>query len=263
MKKIFVFVLSLFACACVNASTKGLFERNSSDFWLNHIRSYTTYPYLPYNAETCDLSEQVLEEKNIPTHKYQRNVVVSANIGQRMVDSETFHVKNYTNHNIVAQADGVVTNIVDEIHIKKGQEFVPLGELRIDDKYYMLIEADSRGGILLVDGDGYILDKINAIYKGELLLSNTHATVSPNNLRITSDAISRMDVSGKKNNFKIIFNGASDDYFDLIYIDYTNSNIGDAKKFTYAKSAKYIDINGVKMEITGVYPDRIEYKLLD
>ncbi len=263
MKKIFVFVLSLFACACVNASTKGLFERNSSDFWLNHMRGYTTYPYLPYNDEVCDLSEQLLEEKSIPTHTYQRNVVVSANVGQRMVDSETFQVKNFKNNNIVAQSDGIITNIVDEIHIKKGQEFVPFGELRIDDKYYMLIEADSRGGILLVDGEGYILDRINAIYNGELLLSKTHATVSPNNLRITPDEISRMDVSGKKENFKIIFNGLNGDYFDLIYVDYSNSNIGDAQKYTYAKSAKYIDVNGVKMEITGVYPDRIEYKLLD
>ena len=257
MKKIFISALALAVCAC------GAFNRNSSNYWLNHMRSYTTYPINYYDVEGYDTSEHLLETKEVITHTYKRNVEVSANVGQRMVDSESLKIKKFSKSKIIASSDGVVSNTADEIHIKNGQEFIPLGEVVIDGKHYMLIDADGRGGILLVDEKGYITNNINAIYKGNLLLSKIYASVNPETMVIKSTDSERIDVSEKKENFAIIFNGLNNGFFELTYINYSKSASGEARKYTYAKDAKYISVEGVKMEITGVYPDRIEYKLSD
>ena len=261
MKKIFISALALFAVAC--AGTDGMFKRDSSNYWLNHIRNYTTYPVYYYAADEFDSSEKLAESKDIVTHTYQRNVVVSARVGQRMVDSETFKIKRFTQNKIMAQSDGVISNTGSDIHITKGQEFYPLGEVKIDGKYYMLIDADGKGGILLLDEYGHVLPSINALYHGDLMFSRNYSSVYPENLLIKQTDTERMDVSDPKENFEIRYDGLNNGLFELTYIDYTGEQAGRAQKFVYNQNAQYIDVNGVKMEITGVYPDRIEYKLLD
>ncbi|MBR3501492.1 MAG: hypothetical protein IKO06_01140 [Alphaproteobacteria bacterium] len=257
MKKIFIpaFVLIIGAC--------GLFDRSSSNYFLNHMHNYTVYPVTHYSGDDFDFSEKETSSEEIITHTYQRNIEVSANVGQRMVDSESVNIKKLNKQTIAAQSDGVITNTVEEIHIKKGQEFTPLGEVEIDGIKYILIDADNKGGILLVNESGNIVNKVNYLYKGDLLYSKGFATVYPENLTIKQTNLNRTEVSNKKQNFEIIYNGSKDGFFDLMYIDYENSDKGEAKKYTYMKNAKYIDVNGVKLEITGVYPDRIEYKILD
>ena len=255
MKKILVFVLAVFACACIN--TKGLFERNSSDFWLNHMRGYATYPVYYYNENDFDPTEKQVESKEIATHTYQRNVVVSADIGQRMVDSQTFDFSKFTQHQLAARNEATISTISDEIHIEKGQKFIPIGETEIDNKHYMLIEGDKLGGILLIDETGHVLNKICAIYRGELLFSKNYAVINPEELIIAPLDTVRTDVSDLKQNFEIIFNGYRNGMIEITYVDADKK----AQKYTYKQEPQDIDINGVKIKIIGIYPDRIEYML--
>lgn len=256
MKKIFISALALAVGAC------GFIERDSSSYWLNQVRNYATYPVYYYTTDEFGLSEKLTGTKDIATHTYKRNVEVSANIGQRMVDSASFKERKFIKNKIVASNDGFISNLMDDIYIKKGQEFFPLGEVKIDGKYYMLIDADGNGRILLVDERGHLLNSISTIYGKDLLLSKNYATVTPGDLTIKQTDTERMDISDIKENFEIIFEGLNNGIFELTYVDYSNSDDGEAERYAYAQGARFIDVKGVKMEITGVYPDRIEYKLL-
>lgn len=257
MKKIFISSMALFAGAC------SLFNSESSNYWLNNIRSYITYPIYYYENDDFDLNEKMGESKEIPVRTYQRNVVVSANVGQRMVDSQTFTVDEYTRNKIIAQSDGVVSNYVDEIKITKGQEFIPFGEVKIDDNYYMLIKGDRKGGILLVNEYGEVMNRICAIYKDKLLFSKTYASVLPESLKIIQLSDTRTDVSETKKNFEIVFDGYNNGMIELTYTDYKESKLGESKKYIFPREQSFVDVNGVKIKITDVYPDRIEYMLVD
>lgn len=252
MKKIFISVLAFSVAAC------GLFNRNSSNYWLNNIRSYTTYPVSYYDGDEFDTSEKELESQEIATHTYQRNVVVSANVGQRMVDSQTFGVKKFTQNKIMALNDATISTISDEIHIKKGQEFMPVGEVLIDGSYYMLIKGDDMGAILLVDETGNVINKICTLYKGDLMFSRDYAVINPTGLKIAPTDTTRTDVSALKQNFEIVFDGYKDGMIEFTYI---GSDEEKAQKYIYRQQPQNININGVRINITGIYPDRIEYML--
>lgn len=257
MKKIFISTLALAVGAC------GLFERDSSNYWLNHMHNYSTYPVYYYTDSDFDVKEKLVDSDELVAQTYERNVVVSAKVGQPMVESKTVDVKRYKKYKIVAQNDAVISNIGEEVKIKKGQEFMPIGEVKIDGKYYILIEGDNNGSILLVDEDGNVMNKINAMYGKQLLLSKTYSTIYPENLKIIQKKETRTDMSKPKANFKIIYDGYNNGMFEMTYVNYSNSEEGEKDKYIYKMGDELIDVNGVKMRITGVFPDRIEYMLLD
>lgn len=251
MKKIFVSVLALTLGAC------NLLDRGSSDYWQNQARSYNTYPIHYYMGNEFDSSEKAMGTQEVATHTYQRNVVVSANVGQRMVDSQTFNIERYTKNVLAAQSNATISTDNDEILIKKGQEFTPFGEAIIDGHRYMLIKGNKHGAILMLDAGGYVLNRICKIYHDELMFSHDYAIINPSGLRIAPTNSTRTDVSDKKQNFEIIFNGYRNGLIEFTYIDSENQ----AQKFAYKQEPQNININGVRINITGIYPDRIEYML--
>ena len=257
MKKIFIPVLALTVSAC------SFFDDNSSNYWLNHLRNYQTYPIYYYENGDFDSSEKMTESQEIALHTFQRNVVVSANVGQRMVDSETFKVSKFAKSRIIAQQDGYISNTGNEIHITKGQAFVPFGAVNIDKQYYILIRGDNLGTVLLLDEAGYLQHIFANIYDGKLLLSKSYASINPEGLRIAPTSISRMEVEAPKQNFEIIYNGVRDNMIEFTYTDFDENDNKQSQKYVVPYGQSLIDINGVKMQITGVYPDRIEYMLLD
>jgi len=257
MKKIFLSALALTVGAC------GLFNRNSSDYWLNHVRNYQTYPVQYYTAEDFDTSEKMTGSEEIAVHTFKRNIVVSAQLGQRMVDSETFKVSKFSKNLIVAQQDADISNTSNEVHVTKGQNFIPVGAVEIDEKFYTLVRGDNLGTILLVDEDGYVQNVFGMFYKGDLLLSKAYASINPEGLRIAPMDSVRTEVDAPKRNFEIIYNGVHDNMIEFIYNSLDEAENKQSQKYVVPYGQQVIDIVGVKMQITGVYPDRIEYMLLD
>lgn len=258
MKKTFIAIPLIFLASC------GVFERDNSNYWLNNVRSYKTFPITFYDSQTVT-DEKLTNTETLNTHTYKHNTLVSANLGQRMVDAQTYTVKNYTREKIVANADGSLYTTGVTLNINKGDIFLPLGEVKINGRYYLLITPQNDGNIALIDENGYFANMVAQLYRGELLISNEAAVVRPENLGVTMDKDVREATGTPQPQFEIKYDGLENDMMAFIYTDYSNatSSQGYFQRFVFPKEQSLVNINNVKFKIMDVYPERIEYMILD
>jgi len=263
MKKIFITVPLLIVAGC--SFLQSVTERDNKNYWLNNIRSYKTYPISYYGANAVQENEKLIESKTLNTRTYKHNVVVSANLGQRMVDAQTYTLKNYATEKLVANMDGRIYNINNEITIRKGDVYTPLGEVKIGGQYYMLISPNNNNDILLVDEQGRFLNQICHIYRGELLYPRESSQISSVDLGIEQTKDSREDVSEPHLQFEIKYDGLENGNMAFIYTDYSNANSSEGyfQRFVFPQTQDLVNLNGVKFKVMDVYPERIEYMLLD
>lgn len=259
MKKIFITLSLILLSGCT------YFESDHDNYWLNNVRFYKTREIKYYDPTDGAMDEKLTYSTTRNAHNYEKNVIVSANLGQRMVDSKTYSVKNYTKNKIVANMDGELYTINNAVKIKKGDVYEPIGEVKINGNYFMIINPNNDGSLLLVDENGKFLDMICYFYKGDLLMPETKALVTPKGLGIDMDKDVREDVTEPKLQFEIKYDGIENDQVAFIYVDYSNatSSEGYFNRYVFPKENDLIEINGVKFKIMDAYPDRIEYMILD
>lgn len=263
MKKIFITIplLALAGCGFFQSVT----ERDNENYWLNNVRPYKTFPINYYSSDSAKEEEKLTDSKTLNTRTYKHNVVVSANLGQRMVDAQTYEEKNYTTKKLVANMDGRIYNISTEIDIHKGDVYTPIGEIKMSGSYYMLISPNNDNNILLVDEHGRFLNQICHIYHDELLYPRESSLMSSVNLGIEESADSRKDVTDPKLQFEIKYDGLENGNMAFIYTDYSNANSSEGyfQRFVFPQTQDLVNLNGVKFKVMDVYPERIEYMLLD
>jgi hypothetical protein len=88
-------------------------------------------------------------------------------------------------------------------------------------------------------------------------------SIHPNGLRMVPTDTFRTAVDAPKQNFEIKYDGFNNGMAEVTYIGYDENGSPHAQKYIIPQGQNFVDINGVKMQVTGVYPDRIEYMLLD
>lgn len=260
MKKIFITLSSILLAACT------VFETDNDNYWLNNIRPYKTLPINYYNPSDTASDEKLTDSKTLNTRTYQHNVVVSANLGQRMVDAQTYTVQNFTKPKLIAATDGYISRGGIVVNIHKGQEFEPVGEIKMNGNYYLVVPAyNGKDDYLLVDDKGYFLHMICHIYHGELLLPKEKAYMNPEKIRLEQQKVSRESVSKPQLQFEVKYDGLENGYMAFIYTDYSNANSSEGyfQRFVFPQEQDLVDINGVKFKVMDVYPERIEYMLLD
>ena len=259
MKKIFITFSAMLLAACT------YFEKDHDDYWLNQVRPYRTMPINFYNPDNEAAQEKLTESKTLNTRTYQHNVVVSANLGQRMVDAQTYTVQNFTKPKLAANSSGYISNNGQTVNIAQNQTFEPIGEIKMNSAYFLVVNASDQGDFLLVDEDGKFLPMICHLYHGELLLPREKAYISNKNLRLEPQKDTRESVSDPKLQFEVKYDGLENGYMAFIYTDYSNANAteGYFQRYVFPQDQDLVDINGVKFKVMDVYPDRIEYMLLD
>lgn len=263
MKKIFITVPLLAVAGC--SFFHSLTERDNENYWLNNVRSYKTYPIVYYDASVAKEKVKLTDSKTLNTRTYKHNVVVSANLGQRMVDAQTYTVNKYTTEKLVANTDGKIFDIRQEVDIHKGDVYTPIGEIKMNGSYYMLISPNRDNNILLVDEQGHFLNYICHLYRGELLLPREASQMSPADLGIEQNKNSSKNVSEPRLQFEIKYDGLENGNMAFIYTDYSNasSSEGYFQRFVFPQTQDLVNLNGVKFKVMDVYPERIEYMLLD
>ena len=241
-----------------------LVERNHENYWLNNIRPFKTYPINWYsggriNASTYDVGPQTQVRS---THEYPRNVAISANLGQRMVDRETYNVYiSDLGEHFEASAEGEVTNSAYNIKLKKGQVLTPVGEVDINGRFFTLFEPEHDGRMLLTDETGLVMHAIGHYHRGELLMSRDATTIMPKDLRILKSSDVKQSASSPQMQYAIEYNGIVEDNMEFIYNDYTDGNV--RKTFVFPRNQQIININGVKIKVLNPAADHIEYILLN
>ena len=245
----------------ISRALHSLVERDNKNYWLNNIRSYKSFPINFYNGNGWKYDGNK-EREEIATREHKHNVVVSANLGQRMIDSETFTVTVHHNSpRYVPEQKTTFYGVNSELVLTSDNELEPIGEVKMEGLYYLLFDPYQDGRIVMIDETGRFLHLVCRIYRDELVLPKRPNLVTPKNARVNKISGVKQTSEAPKFNFEIKYDGLRDDEMAFIYI--TSENGGQAQRFTYPASQKVINIYGNKIQIIKPYTDKIEYMILD
>ena len=272
MKKIFLLAISLPFIVCsgfaetvenfgdkVVDTAHTLGTPDHENYWLNNIRTFKTYPISYYQKENS-YSAPTYENNVYHTREYPRNSAISARVGQVMLSDETYTVRsaNLGQHYEVS-ADGTVYNSTDEIKLDKGQVITPLGEVKINGHYYLVFEPERDGRLLLADTQGQIMHNIGRYYRGDFLSSKDVTSVLPKDLSIVKSDDIKQEASDMAMQFEIKYAGLDDGLMHFLYVDYSNGRT--ETKLTFSKEQKFIDIEGMHIQILDASADEVQYIL--
>ncbi|MCQ2734497.1 MAG: hypothetical protein MJ212_00910 [Alphaproteobacteria bacterium] len=239
-----------------------LIERDNENYWLNNVRFFKSYPINFYNGGDTKYNDDNSQSHEVATREYKHNVVVSANLGQRMLDSETFVVTSKDHGQLYSpETDISFYNAGGELNISAQDTFAPIGEVKIEGLYYLLFDPKEDGRIIMIDETGRFVHMICRIYKKELIISEAITNVKPKTARAEPTSGIKTVFSKPKFNFELKYDGLQDKKISFLYI--SDENGGTAQRFTYPETQKVINIYGNKIQIIRPYKDKIEYMILD
>ncbi|MBR1601728.1 MAG: hypothetical protein IJ677_09175 [Alphaproteobacteria bacterium] len=276
MKKIFIPVLTLLMLGFANLSharwgenfsrhnypgNDSWFSSDSDAYWLNKLRNYKKYPVNFYSQRLINKGSGE-ETQEVVAHEYKRGIAVTARLGQRMYDSTTYTITTKTGgEQYKAVTDGVIYNTLNEVKIKQGQLFTPLGEVKINGQYYVLFEIPDSSYIIAVDYKGYPLDALGLIENGFLYITKDITVIRPHDLQFEQYKDVTETSSDAELNFAVKFDGIQGDQMAFIISSSDNPD-EDQRKFAPLKE-KIIQIRGINFKIIYVSPDYIEYMIMD
>lgn len=239
-----------------------LVERNHENYWLNNLRTFKTYPINWYGGSHVNLSEANAQVQTRLTHEYPRNVPILADVGQRMVDLETYNVQiSNVGEHYEPSAAGEVTNGHGSIIFTKGQVLNPIGDVNINGQGFLVFEPERDGRMILIDQNGQVMHNIGLYHRGELLVSEDVTVVSPKDLRLLKTTDVKHAESAPQIKYEIKYNGFVDDNMEFIYTDYTTGRID--KIFAFPKHQHIINVNGIHIKVLNATENNIEYILLN
>lgn len=272
MKKIFLIPLSFALVACVakssgvkqsldnmKASMHTLVEPDSNNYWKNNFTPYHTYQINFYNSHNS-LYSTGDQQQIVNLREYARNTAVSARKGQRMVDSETVTVTQSDNSNkYVSNVSGHIYKVNNEMKIEAGKVYQPVGEVKIDDSYFLLFDPERDGRVFLIDAAGQIVPTVGHIDGKNLILSKEIVVVSPKDMHLLP-ASPKVSNSAPQKHFEIKYDGLKEGAMSFIYTNYENNTV---QRFTYPEGRKTVDINGVKFNILKANADQVIYMIAE
>lgn len=243
------------------AKAHTLVERDHKNYWLNNVRFYKSFPINFYNGNGMKYSGGV-QNQEVATREYKHNVVVSANLGQRMLDSETFVVTSKDHGQLYKpETDVIFYTLTGELRLSTQDELAPIGEVKIEGLYYLLFDPKEDGRIVMIDETGRFVHMMCRIYKDELVISEEITNVNPKMARVEPTSGIKSVAGAPKFNFELKYDGLQDGKMSFLYI--SNESGGTAQRFTYPETQKVINIYGNKIQIVRPYKDKIEYMILD
>lgn len=276
MKKIFIPVLTLLAITVAapsygrwganfarsnNVDNDSLFSSDSDGYWLNKFRGYKKYPINFYSQRLLNRNSGE-KTQEVQAHEYQRNVAVTARVGQRMYDSTTYKVTTKTGaEQYRAVNSGLLYTAQNEISIHEGQLFSPIGEIKVNGQYYVLFEVPDSSYILAADYKGNFLDAMGLIEGGNLYVAKDITVVRPDDLRVELYNDVEENTDDAKLNFEIKYGGIQNGEMSFVVSTGDDSEY-DQRQFV-PLTEKFVQINGVNFEIIYASPEYIEYKILE
>ena len=237
-----------------------IFDKPGNEsYWKNRFRTYRVYPIVVYPSAPCD-ETGIDSQQTINAHEYQRNVVVSANKGQRMYDSTTYTL---TTHTMTGEAyrvntKGIISGRNQDFKLHTDDLLRPFGEVTINDEPYMLISLNNSANMALVDSKGKFYERLGIAHNNRLYVGNDPVIYSPQYLKVVPAQNMSQSASETKLNFDIRYNGVENNMLSfLVY----NADTGTTAKRLASPAQRFININGVDFEIIYYTPEYIEYRI--
>lgn len=264
MKKIFisavsaVLIGSIGICGVTSSANASFWQKDSDGYWLNRLRGYKSYPIHFYSADELNNDVSALA---VDAHEYERDVAVSAKVGQAMFDREAYVSNNQRSESYHFSEKATIRSPIYDYKFKKTDIMKPIGEIKMNGEYYMLLPMPNSSYIILADTDGNLQHMLGYLDDGNLLISHENVYFYPQDLRIIP-YIADNDEENQRlaTKYSIIYNGIGDG--EMLF-SYTSETDTDSEDFAFPLMQRFIEINDIPFEIINAQPDYIEYKILD
>ncbi|MBP1531882.1 MAG: hypothetical protein ILA52_00075, partial [Alphaproteobacteria bacterium] len=174
MKKFFIpFFVTLAVSAALPCYSHPLFEPDSDYYWLHNMRNYKEYRLVPYYDEVSGYGQPTNQMQTITVREYPKNTAVSANVGQRMMDLTTYTVttKVESVEKYQFQENASIYCATNDIKIHKGDVVAPIGEIKMNGKYYIILPIKDSRYVAIVDSNGKLYNALGYINKDSVLIS--------------------------------------------------------------------------------------------
>ncbi|MBQ9271692.1 MAG: hypothetical protein IJ218_05465 [Alphaproteobacteria bacterium] len=241
---------------------KDIWKPDNEKYWLHKFRGYQKYPVTFYSEDDLLAAAGEDNVRTVAVHDYKKYTPVYAHKGQIMYDSTTYQVtyRRGSGERYAVDRDTIVYLNTDSIKIGPKDPLKPIGEVRINGEYLMLLELPRSSYVLAVDDHGNIAPMFGQVSnRGEYLVGHNSIHIKPANALIKSYSDSVETASKPVFNFSVTYGGVENKEIALIIKD----GSGEEQTRMVPMWKKMITINGTKIQIIYVCPEYIEYQLVD
>ncbi len=257
MKKIFIglAVLVLASCSSYMKGDYTLGKRNTFNdfFYTYNIRYYDTDAMLSVETETETVSDY---KAGVARHAVPGGIVVSSKIYEKEVFSDEI---------VRPTKKGALVSYTVPVEFSDEKVYKVIGEVKINEHIYRLLEPNRLGDVVLLDAQGNIYPRVGRIYNDRLALLETSFLLEPEDLKFMNDTENRSGAENVVSGFEIRYIGI-EDYMMVFRYNTVSPNGGlpleQQKTFKFPMYDKTVTINGVKLEILDVNNSGIEYKII-
>ncbi|MCM1324971.1 MAG: hypothetical protein NC218_12740 [Acetobacter sp.] len=256
MKKIFIGLVLVALSSCVYLKgdyTLGRRNTFNDFFYTYNIRYYDVDEFASVSKETETVSDFKI---GVVKHAIPGGMVVSSKILQKEVFSDEFVRPNMK---------GALVSYTVPVEFSDEKVYRAIGETKINDKVYRLLEPNRLGDVVLIDSRGDVYPRVGRIYNDRLALLETSFILEPDELKFENDMERRMGEEAVISGFEVRYKGVSNNrmVFDFISIKPEGgSSIEEHKTYTFPVSDKRISLDGITLEILQVNDTGIEYSIL-
>ncbi|MBR1825193.1 MAG: hypothetical protein IJ770_01230 [Alphaproteobacteria bacterium] len=241
--------------------SKDIWKPDNEKYWLNKFRNYQKYPVTFYSEDDLMAAAGEDNVRTVEVHEYQRYTPVSAFKGQIMYDSATYDIvyRRGSGERYAVDRDTMVYLHADGVKIGPNTPLKPIGEVRINGEYFMLLELPRSSYVLAVDNHGNIAPMFGQVNnRGYYLVGRDRIHIKPANAVIKSYSDSVEKTTKPVFNFSITYGGIENKEIALVIKDGT----GEEQTRMIPMWKKMITVNGVKIQIIYANPEYIEYQLV-
>lgn len=264
MKKIFIpFFITLAVNAALPCYSHPLFEADNDYYWLNNVRNYKKYRLVPYYSEVYAYNQPNTQMQTLSVREYPKNTTVSANVGQRMIDLTTYTITTETDNSekYQFQEDALIYCAAKEINIHKGDAETPIGEIKMNGEYYMILPIKNSRYVAIVDSSGRLYNALGHLDEDSVIVSKQVTLFNPPILTVKPYSKNSQSVGKPQLIYEVIYDGMKDNEMSFIY--QSGRDLNHAQRYTFPADQKNVTMgDNVTFEIMKVTPDNIEYKIM-
>ena len=237
-------------------------------FFLTCISLFGCAPHIkPYSSHYVG-TERVLDKNyilNIPKFSY---------VGESMVKVRDYNILKSTLPEVIASSDSVISGGLLELPIKKDQIYKIIGEVKIGNRFYPLVQVRELPNSLSYYGvalkpDGQIQGKAVLIVPPEIggNITVIYTFKATNNLefKFIETKTTEVSVEQGNSNYELIYSGTNGTSFFISYREYTNTNLArDAffQNLTYSINSEKIRFKNIEINIDGVSNEMINFTVV-
>lgn len=256
MKKIFIGLAVLVLSSCYMKGDYTLGRRNMFNdfFYTYNIHYYDESSFANVDTEVETISDYKV---GMARHVASGGIVLS---------SKTVNKEVFSNAYLRPTCKGAMVSNTVPVEFSDEKIYKAIGEVKIEDTMYRLLEPNRYGDIALVDFNGNIYPRVGRIYNNRLSLLDTRFLKEPADIKFVNEIQNRTGNESLVSSIEVRYQGLDGYYMVFTYktVDAGGSEaIEEQKTYRFPMYDKTVSFEGITLDILEADDAGLDYKILE